>query len=121
MENLLAKDIEEIVQRASEMAPLFKKDDLKTHQLRTFYGSVSRIRNAAAGEKQGEKLTKVKKDLVMLKPKLAYAAGRQPKSVRKFADFMIPRIEEVQDDQTLENFFLLVESIVAYHKFYGGD
>ena len=119
MDNLLTKDIDVIVQRAAEKAREYKSADLKTHQLRTFYGSISRMRNQTLGMSEGKYL-KVKHDVTMLKPKLAYAAGRNSKNVKGFSDDMIRVVEQVKDDITLENFFALVESVVAYHKYYGG-
>ena len=80
-------------------------------------------------EQSGQDYAKIKKQLVMLKPKLAYAAGRQMAVKSNFYPFMKNAIEGVEKaekeglDQkvAMEHFFLLVESVVAYHKFHGGE
>ena len=67
----------------------------------------------------------IQTELILLKPKLAYAAGRQKNVKKNFQKFMTKAINGVADAQNkkdaIEKFFALVESIVAYHKFYGGN
>ena len=59
----------------------------------------------------------------MLKPKLAYAAGRQPAVTPfyKLVSAAVAGIEKAENKpQAFQNFFELLDSIVAYHKFHGG-
>jgi CRISPR-associated protein Csm2 len=68
---------------------------------------------------------KVSSQLTMLKPKLAYAAGRQTAVRATFYPIMKSAIDGVtsanEKKRALENFFMFIESVVAYHKFYGGE
>lgn len=122
----------DITAYAEEYAQKFNEDDLKTNQIRNFYAAVTAMRtdyqafvNKSATE-DGKTLEDIQWDLTMLKPKLAYAAGRQ-KAVREhFYDFMKSAIENVEEadsneekKEVFKNFFALIESVVGYHKFYG--
>ncbi len=124
--NLSTSDVSSIVQKAEDMALQFTRDKLKTNQIRNFYSAISRMR--AEYEQGGENgFEQVKNQLVMLKPKLAYSAGRQTAVRANFYPFMTSAIKSVEQAPAnmkavaMENFFLLVESVVAYHKFHGGE
>ena len=126
MEINLNSDVSTIVQKAEEMALQFTRDKLKTNQIRNFYSAITRMR--AEYEQYDDLKTgfeRIKSQLIMLKPKLAYAAGRQTAVRANFYPFMtsaIKSIEQATDKaKAMENFFLLVESVVAYHKFHGGE
>ena len=95
------------------------KRPMTTGQIRKFYGEVKRI--DAAIEKHTN-------DIPMLKPLLAYAVGRDKASGKntKIDDFEEElskaigaiRLEHIIADY--KNFVQIFESIVAYHKYYGG-
>ncbi len=123
--NLSTMDTSDIVQKAENMALQFTRDKLKTNQIRNFYSAITRMRAEYEQTEEGKGYEKVKNQLIMLKPKLAYAAGRQTAVRANFYPFMttaIQSIEQASDKaKAIENFFLLVESVVAYHKFHGGE
>ena len=125
MNNLKEMKPDEIVREAEQIAKKLSKDDkLKTSQLRNFYSSITRMRfdRANSGDTISDSL---KMELNMLKPKLAYAAGRHPAVRKNFYDFIKRAIDDVVDSKydpsTIDNFFMLIEGIVAYHKFYGDE
>ncbi len=121
--NLSTSDVSALVQKAEDMALQFTRDKLKTNQIRNFYSAITRMR--ADYEQAENGYEQVKSQLIMLKPKLAYAAGRQTAVRANFYPFMTSAIKSVEDApnkiKAMENFFLLVESVVAYHKFHGGE
>lgn len=123
--NLSTMDTSTIVQKAENMALQFTRDKLKTNQIRNFYSAITRMRADYEQAEDGKGYDKVKNQLIMLKPKLAYAAGRQTAVRANFYPFMTTAIQSIEQasDKTksIENFFLLVESVVAYHKFHGGE
>lgn len=123
--NLSTMDTSGIVKKAEDMALQFTRDKLKTNQIRNFYSAITRMRADYEQAEEGKGYDKVKNQLIMLKPKLAYAAGRQTAVRANFYPFMttaIGSIEQAGDKAgCLEKFFLLVESVVAYHKFHGGE
>ena len=121
---------EEIVDVAKENARLFKEARIKTNQIRNFYAEINSMKLILQTQKGKESeesiLVKMNRKLILLKPKLAYAAGRQ-QGVKKVYDFMSRAINGVgaaEDNKKLEayqNFFDLIESVVAYHKYYGDN
>jgi CRISPR-associated protein Csm2 len=124
MENIARMQPEEIVRKAEEIAQLLITDKLKTGQIRNFYSAVTRMRTDYANKETGYMDT-LKKEITMLKPKLAYAAGRQTAVRSTFYPTMRKAIDGIVESNyssaAFENFFMFAESIVAYHKFYGGE
>lgn len=131
MDNIANMTASEIVRRAEDTAVQLTRDKLKTGQIRNFYSAITRIRtdfvNSEATESITEKkelLDKIRTDIIMLKPKIAYAAGRQTAVRATFYPFVKSSIDGIEksnfDARSIKNFLQLVESVVAYHKFYGG-
>lgn len=124
MDNIARMSPAEIVAKADEVAQMLIKDKLKTGQIRNFYSAVTRMRTDFVNREEGYRQM-LEKDLTMLKPKLAYAAGRQTAVRATFYPTMRNAIDGIiksnYDDTALDNFFMFAESIVAYHKFYGGE
>lgn len=124
MDNIARMQPDEIVRKADEIAQMLIKDKLKTGQIRNFYSAITRMRTDFAN-REGNYMEGLKKDITMLKPKLAYAAGRQTAVRATFYPTMRNAIDGIiksnYDEGALENFFMFAESIVAYHKFYGGE
>jgi len=93
---------------------------IKTNQIRNFFSRIISIRTYYRDKKTFDQ--KIERDLIMLKPLLAYASRHR--EVKIFRDFMVNYIDKVIESKNkviaLDNFFSLVEGIVAYHKFYGG-
>ena len=73
---------------------------------------------------KGEVTDEIRRDLILLKPKLAYSAGRQ-RAVKPFYELLSKAIDATKDStdkvKSLNNFIALVETIVAYHKYNGGN
>ncbi len=91
--------------RTGEMC---KKGKLTTNQLRRFFGEVKRQ------EMQGYDETQ----FILLKPKLAYAVGRDKENTKidEFYQLMSPLIDAVTDQKSFENFIQVFEAVVAFHK-----
>jgi CRISPR-associated protein Csm2 len=118
----LSNNVTDLIRQAEERAKQFTSDKLKTNQIRNFYSAITRMRS----EFEQEGFTDgIQTQLVMLKPKLAYAAGRQKAVKDNFYYYMTSAIEGAlaseKSGDKLKKFFALVEAVVAYHKFYGGD
>lgn len=96
------------------------KDVLSTSQLRKFFGELRRIDSDFSNKKN---------DIIMLKPMLAYAVGRDKNKTKtkEFGEEMSKGIDairledEVRAKNDFKNFLKIFEAIVAYHKFYGGE
>lgn len=93
---------------------------LTSSQIRKFFGELKRIQ--ADPERY-------KDDIPMLKAKLAYAVGRDMKKgivkskIKEFYEELEKGINFIRKDNKddLIRFVKIVESIVAYHKYYGGE
>ena len=124
MDNIARMTPAEIVAQADEIAQMLIKDKLKTGQIRNFYSAITRMRTDFANQDEGF-MKGLQKDITMLKPKLAYAAGRQTAVRATFYPTMRKAIEGIEKSgyhpDAFDNFFMFAESIVAYHKFYGGE
>jgi CRISPR-associated protein Csm2 len=86
--------------------------NLKTSQIRKVYGAVKKIQMSDEFRRN---------DLIMLKPKLAYAAARND-AVNDLKDALTQAIDKVGDDpQRFKNFVDFFEATLAYHKAAGGQ
>lgn len=98
------------------------REGIETNQVRNVFAHVNRMR--VDYKKAGEWTEGLERTLILLKPKLAYAAGRN-RNVRPFQELLSRSIDAVVASENkargVENFFALVEGIVAYHKFHGGN
>lgn len=112
-----AEDIDSI---GNEQGQAFSRG-VKTSQLRSFYSAINGIR--VQFQQEQDYTPAIERRLILLKPKLAYAAGRH-RDLKAFHQFMVRAIDGVvkgsDKPQALDNFFALLEAIVAYHKFHGG-
>lgn len=124
MEDIKEWTTDDLVRKAEDVASQLTRDKLKTGQIRNFYSAITRMRTdfAIANEVATDE---IKREITMLKPKLAYAAGRQSAVRATFYPVMKGAIDGIiksgYHEKAMLNFFLFVESIVAYHKYYGGE
>ena len=88
--------------------------NLTTSQIRNIYGAVKKMQ-MKGGELDTHKL-------LMLKPKLAYAAKRHGGGVDTLKDVLTQAIDLVgKDKEKFSRFVDFFEAILAYHKFYDGN
>lgn len=122
-----------LIEIADSSASRFAQiDQLKTNQLRNVFAHIIEMRTDyrqalvdGGGTLGDAAIEALKRKLILLKPKLAYAKGRKSKELSNFYTFMIQAIDATVNSksniqQAFENFFVLMEALVAYHKFYGG-
>lgn len=99
------------------------KGKLTTNQLRRFFGDIKRLEMQVLSQETFDE--RLKNELLLLKPKLAYAKGRsQNTKIDEFHQEITTAIDAVIGTPTKEsfrNFVKLVEAIVAYHKAHGGE
>ena len=113
--NLPAEVIEEggepLVEAAKDLGNKLERRGLKTSQIRKVYGAVKKIQMSDEFNRN---------ELIMLKPKLAYAAARE-NAVTDLKDALTQAIDRVGDDQKrFKNFVDFFEATLAYHKEAGG-
>lgn len=113
--NLPADVIEEggepLVSAAEDLGNRLENRGLKTSQIRKVYGAVKKIQMSDEFRRN---------DMIMLKPKLAYAAARDD-AVTDLKDALTQAIDRVGDDpKRFKNFVDFFEATLAYHKDAGG-
>ena len=113
----------ELVEDTEELGKKLARD-LKTTQIRKFLDAVNRLK--AQPDRDKNFTEKIKPELDLLRPKLAYAAARQRKAdgnpgpvepLRKVLEAAIKKVDKPEDFTRLVQ---LIESIIAYHKAEGG-
>lgn len=85
------------------------KDDISTSQLRNVFGEVKRAVEP--------------KEIYLLRPKFAYISGRtdnNKQGMKEFLYLLDKLAKEVKTKEQLQEFKNFFESIISYHKYYGG-
>jgi CRISPR-associated protein Csm2 len=108
--------IRTLVEHAEEFGSYLEKNQLKTNQVRKFLDAVNRIK---ADLPEDGDFSKIETDIVLLKPKLAYAAARQS-SVQALSRVMSAAIDQVRSIDDFQRLVQFLESTIAYHKASGG-
>ena len=101
----------DVLVKAAEYLGQRLASKLKTAQIRKVYSAVKKIQMNTKFNRN---------ELVMLKPKLAYAAARN-KDVEELKAALTEAIDQVDSEKTFKTFVDFFEAILAYHKAYGGE
>lgn len=104
----------ELVEYAKERGEYMAKNNLTNTKIRNIYGEIKRIQMSG--------FEKEKPSFYLLKPKVAYALGRDKynKGLELFKVIFDKVSDLVTDTKTYQNFCNLMEAVLAYHKAYGG-
>ncbi len=118
-------DAEELVRQAEALGEQLVKP-LTTSQIRNIFGTVRRIEMNWPENASEEQARKAHRDLLLLKPKLAYQAKREGerkgRGVEMLRQVLDPAIGLVEGKRgRFQNFVDFFEAILAYHKAYGGN
>jgi CRISPR-associated protein Csm2 len=95
---------------------------LTTSQIRNIFGTVRQIEMSWSPQADEEEQKWAARQLMLLKPKLAYQAKRERgRGVTMLADVLTPAIDMVGNDrQKFQNFVDFFEAILAYHTAHSG-
>ncbi len=104
----------DMVEYAEQMGEFMANNGLTKSKIRSIYGEIKRIQ-------MGE-FEKEKSSFFMLKPKVAYALGRDDKNqgLKLFKLIFDCCSVNVIDQKSYQNFCNFIEAILAYHKASGG-
>ncbi|MCT7995980.1 type III-A CRISPR-associated protein Csm2 [Laspinema olomoucense] len=108
--------IRDLVNHAEKFGPYLKQQRLETNQVRKFLDAINRLKSVLAQEND---FSKIETEVVLLKPKLAYAAARE-KAAKPLSQVMSKAIDKVASTEDFERLVQFIESIIAYHKAEGG-
>ena len=103
-----------LVEYAEKAGEFMATNGLTNSKIRSIYGEIKRIQ-------MGE-FEKEKSSFYLLKPKVAYALGRDDKNegLKLFKMVFDKASGFVNDQKSYHNFSNFIEAILAYHKAYGG-
>jgi CRISPR-associated protein Csm2 len=120
-------DAEATVKQAEALGKRLVSERLTTNQIRNIFGTVRRIEmnwpEKPESEADHQRVVKAQRELVLLKPKMAYQAKRERgKGVGTLTDVLTDAIDLVENDRTrFQHFVDFFEAILAYHKAQGGN
>ena len=120
-----AKEIADNLAKSGKKSENGKERSVKpmsTNQLRKFFGEIKRIQASGFSADTVD-------DVIMLKPKLAYAVGRDKceSKIYLFYEEIGPALDKIdckditEGEKHFKNFIKIFEAIVAYHKAAGGE
>lgn len=115
-DGLKTYDIRALVNHAEKFGPYLKQQRLETNQIRKFLDAINRLKSVLAQEND---FAKIETEVVLLKPKLAYAAARE-RAAKPLSQVMSKAIDKVETKEDFERLVQFIESIIAYHKAEGG-
>ncbi|NWF92139.1 MAG: type III-A CRISPR-associated protein Csm2 [Syntrophaceae bacterium] len=112
LRRILGGDAKELNSYANELAKSYlnarkESEKLTTSQIRNVLDELQRMREFDEAA------------LHLIRPKLAYAAGRHGGRVKDFQKLLDTTIK-ITNRENFKNFKNFVEAIVAYHRYYGG-
>lgn len=105
---------EDLVDYAEAAGKFMAKNGLTNSKIRSIYGEIKRIQMGV--------FEKEKSSYYLLKPKVAYALGRDEKNegLKLFKKIFDECYPSVTNQKSYQNFCGFIEAILAYHKAYGG-
>lgn len=114
-------DAETLVRWADRLGRELARN-LSTSQIRGIFGTIRKIEMNWREEGDEARQMRARRDLLLLKPKLAYQAKKERgRGVKEFANVLLPAIDMVENDtENFHRFVDFVEAILAYHKAYDG-
>ncbi|MGD2206717.1 MAG: type III-A CRISPR-associated protein Csm2 [Anaerolineae bacterium] len=109
-----------LVEEAERAGEQLARKKLTKNQIRNIFGTVRQIQMSWPPSINPEEEKAQVRELLLLKPKLAYQAARQ-EQVKPLADVLEAAIDQVDGKRDrFQRFVELFEAILAYHTKYGG-
>ena len=136
LDSLAGYGIRTLVEHAEAFGTFLRNRRLETNQIRKFLDAINRLKaqlaqgdteeteeeiqsEAEKERRDAELFAKIESDIILLKPKLAYAAARQD-AAEPLSNVMSAAINKTYTLKDFERLVQMIESIIAYHKAAGG-
>ncbi len=115
IQSYITKDdtAEKMVKDAEKLGNYLKENKVTTSQIRNAYGNMKKLEMSGWNNR-------TRREVLLLKPRLAYAAGRHGNGLTQLKKVMDSAIDAVSDEASFQRFCQFFEAIVAYHKAAGG-
>ncbi len=108
------KSVRKLVDVAEKFGKhIAKVNKVTTSQIRNVYGTVKKLEMTGWNDETARRL-------LLLKPLMAYAAGRHGGGVKELEQVISQAIDQVSNANTFKRFCQFFEAIIAYHKANGG-
>lgn len=113
--------VEDLVRRAQDVGRELSRD-MTTSQIRNFLDEVNRIDAEVKGKEAEFDSSRV----ILLKPLLAYAAGREGNKgkqavLKDFTNLFSAAADRTTSAADFKRFVDFTRAVVAYHRFHGGS
>ena len=121
LDGLAEWKVEDLVRRAEDVGRELSRD-MTTSHIRNFLDEVNRIDAEVKGRESEFDSSRV----VLLKPLLAYAAGRESNrkkqdALKDFANLFSAAADRTTNAADFKRFVDFTRAVVAYHRFHGGS
>ncbi len=120
MENIA--DYDHLVNKAEEFGKRLKDRNVKRSQFRRVFTHIKKIQSNL----ESKKLEKtallpetILKEILLLKPKMAYTAGRHT-NIKDFYEVVVTFVNNMKTVLEFSRFYDFVEATLAYHRYHGG-
>lgn len=125
---IVADDTEKLVAEADRLGKFLAREarpPLSSAQIRMVYGTVKKVSLLWNAQSSQEDAKSSYRQILLLRPKLAYQEGRVSKSqsdaIRAMRSVLDQSIDQIKGDvKRFKRFAEFFEAILAYHKAYGG-
>jgi CRISPR-associated protein Csm2 len=127
-------DIRQLVTEAKYIGEELHRHKLKTNQIRKFLDAINRIKASVILHdlmKDDNLPSNIKDEIIMLQPKLAYAAAKKNsksdkpdpeiQAAKMLQDVLTAATNKIYQEPDFQRLVQLIESIIAYHKSAGGE
>lgn len=104
---------DEMVQFAENLGRHLQEKKVTSSQIRNAYGGVKKMEMSGWGPT-------TRRHLLLIKPRLAYAAGRHRNGLTELKQVMDTVIDAVVGPLEFQRFCQFFEAILAYHRAFGG-
>jgi CRISPR-associated protein Csm2 len=115
LKSLSDYSVRELVQHAEKFGSALRQQGLETNQIRKFLDAINQLKAQLISSSFAD----IEAEVVLLKPKLAYAATRR-NAVEPLQRVMSAAIDKTHNAEDFKRLVQLIESIIAYHKAAGG-
>jgi CRISPR-associated protein Csm2 len=116
-------DYNHLVKKADIFGKLLKDERVKRSQFRRVFTHIKKIQSNMESkklEKSSPIPPPILKDILLLKPKMAYTAGRH-QNLRMFYEVVVKFVNPMKTVEEFNRFYDFVEATLAYHRFHGGQ
>lgn len=115
-------DYNYLVTKAEEFGKRLMDRNVKRSQFRRVFTHIKKIQSNLESkklEKTAGLPEAILKEILLLKPRMAYTAGRHP-NLKDFYDVVVTFVNKMKTVLEFSRFYDFVEAVLAYHRYHGG-